>query len=352
MSAGSKIGLGIVGCGQVSVYIIRETRADPRLRWAAACDVNAEVLRARADEFGIPGRYARMDDLLADPAVDAVVVATPPPLHAAQTVAALKARKHVLVEKPAALDAGEVRRMMAAQETGLVAACCSSRFRCTTTARRVTDLIARQVLGPVRRLACTALGPPPQKLEGKSPLYLYRPNWGALGVLGDWGCYDLDFLMGVCGWSLKPATALADVSGLPKVYAERHPPLNDVEVQFSAKFLFESGVAFDFRRANYFAGEARNEWLIECDEGVIDVSMVPKKPQIVLRRHTADGVESKVEHEGPEAWGVILGGPVLDFVGAILEGRAPLTGLAQSLLVQRLTDAVYASAQKRQAVPV
>ena len=377
-SSSSQVGLGIIGCGQISAHHIRETRADKRLRWVAACDINAEALKARAEEFGIPGRYTKIDDLLADPAVDAVVIATPPPLHAGPTVAALKAGKHVLVEKPVAIDAAEVRQMIAARRAGLVAACCSSRFRSTATARRVTQMVAAKELGAVCRLVCTALGPPPQKLDGPGPLYLYRPNWGRLGVLGDWGCYDLDFLLGVCGWALKPEAVLADVRKLPKVYAEKHPPRNDVEVQFSAKFRLDgvfadrqagmagikacrlcrpigkniSGVTFDFRRANYFAGEARNEWLIECENGTIDVSMLPKKPQIIVRRYTASGVESTVALEGPDTWSTILGGPVLDFVGAILEGRPALTGLEESLIVQRMTDAVYVSAESGKAVAV
>ena len=351
-SSSSQVGLGIIGCGQISAHHIRETRADKRLRWVAACDIAPEALKARAEEFCIPGRYTKIADLLADPAVDAVVIATPPPLHAGPAVAALKAGKHVLVEKPIAIDAAEVRQMIAARRAGLVAACCSSRFRSTATARRVTQMVAAKELGAVCRLVCTALGPPPQKLDGTGPLYLYRPNWGRLGFLGDWGCYDLDFLLGVCGWALRPEIVLADVRKLPKVYAERHPPRNDVEIQFSAKFRFDSGVTFDFRRATYFAGEARNEWLIECENGTIDVSMLPKRPQIIVRRYAASGVESTVVLEGPETWSTILAGPVLDFVGAILEGRPPLTGLEESLVVQRMTDAVYASAEAGRAVSV
>ena len=83
------VGLAIVGCGAISVHHIRQSQSDERLRWVAACDVNPETLAARADEFDIPGRYESLDDLLADPAVDGVVVATPPPFHVGPTVAAL-----------------------------------------------------------------------------------------------------------------------------------------------------------------------------------------------------------------------------------------------------------------------
>lgn len=346
----SPVGLGIIGCGAISVHHIRESQKDKRLRWVAACDINPQMLNTRADEFEIPGRYGSMEDLIADPAVDAVVVATPPPAHVGPAVAAMKAGKHVLVEKPIAVNTGEVEEMIRARGAGTVAACCSCRFRATATARRATEMIRSGELGAVQRLVCTALGPPPAKLDGTGPLYLYRPNWGKPGILGDWGCYDLDFLMGICGWLLRPKTVLADVHALPTVYARMHPPLNEAEVQFSAKFRFESGVTFDFRRAGYFAGPPRNEWLVECEEGTIELSMTPSKPQITVHRYGPSGVECAVALEGPDTWGAVLGGPVLDFVGAILEGRPPLTGLEQSLLVQRMTDAIYASAESGQAV--
>lgn len=351
-SPNSQLGLGLIGCGAISGSHIRDSKCEKRLRWAAACDIDPDALRARADEWKIPSRYASVDELLADPAVDAVVIATPPPAHVGPAVAALKAKKHVLVEKPIALTVAEVRQMLDARTDGLVCACCSSRFRATATARRATEIVASKELGEVRRLVCTALGPPPEKEDGPGPLYLYRPNWGRLGFLGDWGCYDLDFLLGVCGWSLEPQTCLADVRRLHPFYARRRPPLNDLEIQFSAKFSFGSGVAFDFRRASYFAGEPRNEWLIECDDGTLDLSMVQKKPPLTIRRYAAGRIDSTVDIEEPDNWSTILGGPVLDFVGAILDGRPPLTGLAESLIVQRMTDAVYESAQSGRAVSV
>ena len=348
MSANSCIGLGIVGCGAISRHHIRLTQDDERLRWVAACDVNEATLEERAEEFDIPGRYTSTEDLLADPAVDAVVVATPPPAHLKPTLAAFEAGKHVLVEKPIGLNAGEVHQMMDAQSEGLVGACCSSRFRSTATARRAAEIVQGKELGEVRRLVCTALAPPPEKLDG--PLYLYKPNWGALGYLGDWGCYDLDFLLGICGWSLQPETCLADTVPLHELYAKLCPPIGNSEIQFSAKFRFDDGVVFDFRRATYFAGTPRNEWLIECERGTLELAMTQDKPPLTIHRYAATGIDTSVEIEEPNAWSVVLAGPVLDFVGAILEGRPPHTTLANSLVVQRMTDAVYASAKSGCAV--
>jgi predicted dehydrogenase len=72
--------------------------------------------QGKADEFaakfGIPRAYPSYEALVADPEVDAVYVSTPHPYHCANTILALEAGKHVLVEKPFAMDAGQARRMI------------------------------------------------------------------------------------------------------------------------------------------------------------------------------------------------------------------------------------------------
>ncbi len=65
--------------------------------------------------------YGRVEDLLADTAVDAVVLATPNDLHASETVLAAEAGKHILIEKPAALDTGSLDRAVSAVEAAGVA---------------------------------------------------------------------------------------------------------------------------------------------------------------------------------------------------------------------------------------
>ena len=187
------VGLGLLGCGQIAAYHLRETITDPRLRWVAVCDVRAEAAAERAAEFDIPGCYTELDDLLADPAVDAVVVATSPVAHVQPTIRAFEAGKHVLVEKPVAIDAGEAAAMLAAQRDGLVGACCSCRFRAADGARQAAALLASGALGAVRRLVADVTLPAPEDNDGTQPFFLDRPMWGGQGVLADWGCYDLDY---------------------------------------------------------------------------------------------------------------------------------------------------------------
>lgn len=344
------LGLGIIGCGQIAPSHIGNSQDDPRVEWVAACDLREDVVRARADEYGIPGRYTRVEDLLADPAVEAVVVATGPEAHLEPTVAAFDADKHVLVEKPVAVTAADVEAMLRAQGK-LVGACCSSRFRSTPSAHEAARIIASGELGEVRRLSVSVLHPPREGYDGTSPFFLHRPGWGGQGVLADWGCYDLDFMLGLCDWALEPETVLASTAGLPPHFREIAQPRNDVEVAVTAQVTVSGGATLQYHRAMFAAvDEPREIWRIECDNGALDANMVTGAPQLVVERYASGVTEREVVVAEPFEWPVIHRGPVIDFVEAVLEARKPMTSLRDALTVQRLTDAIYESAGTGQPV--
>ena len=112
---------GILGCGDVA-----EKKSGPALYNAPGSVLHAVMRRdkAKADDFarrhGASIAYDNAADLLADPNVDAVYIATPPHLHCAQTIAAARAGKRVLVEKPMALNFAECETMInACQDAGV-----------------------------------------------------------------------------------------------------------------------------------------------------------------------------------------------------------------------------------------
>ena len=116
--------VGIVGLGRLGQrHAAALAHNTPGCQLVAACSpVEAERAYA-ASQLGIANVYADLDSLLADPAVDAVVLVTPTSLHADQTIAALKAGKHVFVEKPLALNVPDCERVLqvAAQHPDRVA---------------------------------------------------------------------------------------------------------------------------------------------------------------------------------------------------------------------------------------
>lgn len=109
--------IGIVGLGgNTRLRHVPGLRACGDVEIAAVCNRRPESTAAAAREFDIPRTYARWEELVADDALDAVVVGTWPYLHAPISIAALDRGKHVLCEARMAMNASEARTMLAAAE--------------------------------------------------------------------------------------------------------------------------------------------------------------------------------------------------------------------------------------------
>jgi predicted dehydrogenase len=109
--------LAIVGVGWAGT---RQAQAVEELgesvKVVALVDNDGDFLAAKAGELGVGRIYTQFEDALSDPAIDAVSICTPHPLHAPMTLAAVSAGKHVLVEKPIALSVDEATQMIEAAE--------------------------------------------------------------------------------------------------------------------------------------------------------------------------------------------------------------------------------------------
>jgi predicted dehydrogenase len=105
------LGWGIVGTGDISRYLASDLVTLDSARRAAVCSRSIDRATAFASEFGFARPYGSIEELLADVAVDIVYLGTPHATHADLAVRALRAGKHVLVEKPAGIDAAEVERI-------------------------------------------------------------------------------------------------------------------------------------------------------------------------------------------------------------------------------------------------
>jgi len=103
--------VGIVGLG-FGAEFIPIYKAHPNAEMYAICRRNKAELDACGDKYGIPARYTSFEDLLRDPKVDAVHINSPIPDHGPQTIAALKAGKHVACTVPMATDPNDIREII------------------------------------------------------------------------------------------------------------------------------------------------------------------------------------------------------------------------------------------------
>jgi len=114
-----KINIAIVGLGFGAEFIPIYQR-HPQAHMAAICQRTQAKLDAVGDAFGIAKRYASYEDLLSDPEIDAVHINSPIPDHAAQSIAALKAGKHVACTVPMATSIEDCKKIVdLVKKTGL-----------------------------------------------------------------------------------------------------------------------------------------------------------------------------------------------------------------------------------------
>ncbi|WP_127903624.1 NAD-dependent epimerase/dehydratase family protein [Solirhodobacter olei] len=109
----SPLRTGLIGAGYIASWHAAALKSVPGVRLAAICDVNRTAAAALAGGYGVPA-FTSLEEMLAAKVVDAVHILTPPPSHAPIALDCLKAGLHVLVEKPAGINAQEASSMASA----------------------------------------------------------------------------------------------------------------------------------------------------------------------------------------------------------------------------------------------
>jgi predicted dehydrogenase len=217
------VGIGVVGAGMISQrgilpHLSQDDIAD-RVRLHAVCDLAPGRAEASAERFGVPAWYERYEDLLADPGVDMVTIATPIGLHYEQCKQALEAGKHVHANKTMTTTVAEADDLIAtAAAAGLhISASPGEVLRPQVT--RIRELIAEGAIGDLAWAICgTSLGRFHEEEEAEArntapggvpidPSWYFRMPGG--GPMYDAAVYALHQLTSVLG----PAARVTALSG-------------------------------------------------------------------------------------------------------------------------------------------
>ncbi|MEV6343189.1 Gfo/Idh/MocA family oxidoreductase [Actinoplanes sp. NPDC051851] len=146
------IGIAVIGAGYWGPNLVRNFQASPafRLRWL--CDLDADRAQRVLGGYSTVQVTTQLDEVLADPDVDAVAIATPAGTHLPIALAALRAGKHVLVEKPLAATYEEGRQLVdEAAERGLTLMC-DHTYCYTPAVLRIRELLHAGELGELHFL--------------------------------------------------------------------------------------------------------------------------------------------------------------------------------------------------------
>lgn len=116
-----RVRIAQIGCGYWGSNLTRNVAADPKAELAAICDSDPVVLQGVAGKYPAVAQFRSLDEVLAQVSIDAVVIATPSKLHFEHSLAALRAGKHVLVEKPMTISVEEaIELVRVAEDVGRI----------------------------------------------------------------------------------------------------------------------------------------------------------------------------------------------------------------------------------------
>jgi predicted dehydrogenase len=340
-----KLKLGVVGCGVIGPHHMKGAQASTTIDLVAVADRIEERARAKAAEFVARKVFREGIDLIRDPEIEAVVLAFPAGERAALACEAFRLGKHVLLEKPGAARAAEIEKMISLQGDR-VGACCSARYKFAPSFEAARDCVASGALGDLREIygrnllaaGKVSADPPP-------PWRASRAQNGG-GILVNWSPYDFDYLLSVAGWSVKPESVFAQTWPVAPHLAARVDPASDAENHYVALIRCRGGAVIHIERGEFTSLRNETVWQIIGSRASLRLHMTLQESKQIWIDETdaATGVTSRLLWEGTEASDPVYYGPVQDFADAVLGRRAPKTDLRQALVIQRIFDAIYASA--------
>ena len=341
-----KLRIGIIGLGAVSGAHLAAFKSNPSAELIAICDQDEKWLEHSKQEHGAKYAFNTWAELIACEELDAVSVCLPTGFHAAVSVAALKAGKHVLCEKPMAVNAVEAQQMAdAARESGNTLMI-SYNQRFGSDIQYLKRWIDEGGLGEVyfvrtgwRRPMGFFPGPGVMRATGEYSRNWFNEKCKGGGVCMDLGSHVVDLAMYLMGFpKVKQVVGCAYTKFLPRILEDAGVTC-DADDHSVAFIKFENGASMQFEAS--FGSFVEKEEIFQAiygDKG--GAKRVVGEP--VKLFSTTAGAYTTV-HPRIDIPSVT---PMDHFVQYVLEGRTPIATPEQGVMVTALLERIYTSSME------
>jgi len=314
--------IGIIGAGKiVRVRHLPETASHPDAEVAAVCDIVKERADELAGEYNCKA-YTDYQELLENQDIDAVIVAATNTTHAEMTIAALRAGKHVLCEKPMATTLHDAAQMIEAAEGSGKQLMIAHNQRLEPANQKARDIIQSGKLGRVLTFN-SVFGHPGSEfwaIDGVNT-WFYRKNVTGLGVLGDLAIHKLDLVRWILDDDYIQAVAFLDT------LSKKYPNGELIDVEDNALCLLKTKKgALGNMIASWTYQKENNSTMIYCEGGVLEIYGDPVFPLVVHYDHQT----AEYHALGKKSTNVeqVTSGIIDAFVDAIVTGQpVPIPGV-------------------------
>lgn len=334
------LGFGIIGCGLISDWHVRAVEAIEGAYLVGVTDVNKDSREKTALKYGVRS-FDSLEEMLGHKEVDVVSICTPSGLHAPLAIKAANAGKHIILEKPMALNLKESDEIIEACDKNNVKLTVISQLRFTDSVARVKAALAEGLLGRI------IMGNVYMKYY-RSQEYYDQSSWRGTwkmdggGALMNQGIHGIDLLQYIMG----------DVKS---VFAHTRTLARNIETEDSAIAIleFENGALGSIEgTTSIYPGFSRvlevngSKGTIALQEDsiikwIIEGKDAPDAPEGILERETSNKSASNPADFGIE--GHIA--QITDMVNAIREDRKPLVDQHEGRKPIEIIMAVYESSR-------
>jgi len=343
------IRVGVIGTGFGAAVHIPALKYLPDIELAAVCSRRAERARAVADQHAIPTFVTDFRELVRDPQIDAVVIATPPFLHHQMAVAALEAGKHVLCEKPMARNLAETRDMVKMAHDAGVAAMVNHEFRFLPARARVKELIDEGYIGEPQAATITVFRSSLADPQGR-PFGWLMEHDKAGGMLGATGSHHIDALRWWFGEVKAVSGATATMVKRRRLPHSSAMATVDADDNFAFVLRFVSGALATVHVTTTAPTDLDDEIVLSGSEGLLTV----RSGRLIGARRR-DGlaaelpIPERLSGNLPEFGHFLIRPTVLltrRWIHAIRTGEPASPSFADGAKVQEILDGVVRSSQQ------
>lgn len=337
--------VGVIGVGGVANSHMPGWSDSPLAEVVAGSDVSEAALARFGERYGITRLTTQPGDIINDPDIDIIDICTPNMFHAPLAIAALKAGKHVLCEKPLAPTPDDIHQMIAARDESGKLLMTAQHFRFSGSAKAMKAELNSGALGDIYHARSWML---------RRAGMLTRPGFILKAQAGGGACIDIGVhILDLTLWFMgnpKPVTVtgvarkeLAAQPGAFSVWGGTIPQEMDVE-EFAAAFVrFENGATLvlevSWMLHHDTPGEDMQMWLYGTNGGCHWPKAEFYSSNIDTQQHYNRTLKRMGDIREPHAQECV------EFAEAVAEGRPSPVPAEQSLQVITILDAIYQSQQ-------
>lgn len=352
-----RIGIAIIGCGGVTLQNhLPGLALCPQTRIVALCDTDAATVHRASQQCGVTECHTDYTEVMKRSDVHAVIIATPNVLHAPISLAAIAAGKHVLCERPVAMNFAEAMTMHEAAEAAKVRHMAAYTYRFVPELRYMAHLVGSGAIGQPYHFRAQRL----KDWDKRSLGWRQQAKLAGSGELGDALSHRIDsalVLMGHIG-SLS--------ADLRRFHDVREDQMADLEDWAAIISRFTSGATGVFESTKLATG--RNEGVLTEDtdtcevngsEGSIVFQMNPKPELRISRTNSTEMKQISVPEEFL-VWPGSRRDPAqgdprasfrydqnFEFIDAIINGRPCVPSFLDGARVSEIIDAAILSSRER-----